>query len=124
MCLETDRKRSSIAKHPITVYKHVSRIGDRFVSSYQRVNVEFGITMYSKLELIREFGTVEFGLHSYVEEPIANVEAQYWDEVLVECIIPAGARYFLGVFDSIHGDAKSYASDELIYTRILKDYTV
>lgn len=93
-----------------------------YATPYQFANVKIGTTYQSKLDVFEDPKTeVEHGLHSYAElvtidyclYPIAIIEKTH---VIVECIIPAGARYYKG----LHGINESYASDEFKYVRLIE----
>jgi len=135
MCLEIKKlsfKRK--ARKDIYVYKQISSfVIDEgkimYVTPYRESLVVIG-EVY-KSEIYRDRNTIEQGLHSFAKitdcfdnsRRIYNHPIYYKGKdypvtpVLVECVIPKGARYYKGVFD---GRFTSYASDTLEYVRILK----
>ena len=86
-------------------------VGACLVTPYQSSPVKIGEEYTS--ELILERGDVNIGLHSYLTKPIYLNK----NEILTECIIPKGSKYFLGDF---HSTQDSIASDKIKYVKILK----
>lgn len=86
---------------------------------YQRTRIEIGNTYYS--QLIREVSgseqykwyEVKIGLHSFKYKKAAINDGE---GLIVKCIIPKGATYYVGEF----GNDISYASDTLKYVEIIK----
>ena len=120
MCLKIkSQSRKQIASKDITVYKHLIPYNITkgiYTTSYQSSIVEIGKTYHS--DLVRITSTeVSIGLHSFQSEEVACKRATYWDETLVECIIPKGSSYYIGDFEGL---GVSYASDTLTYIKILK----
>ena len=87
---------------------------DGYRTPYQSAIVRIGETYTSELKCEDRFGEgyeVYIGLHSYVNIPSIIISHR---EVLVECIIPKGASYYVGKFVS-----DSYASDTLTYVKLI-----
>lgn len=82
---------------------------------YYYAIIEIGNTYLSPLKRYRR--EVHEGLHSYKEPRRKNLY-KYGSihEITVECVIPKGAKYYVGMFS----DDKAYASDTLKYVKILK----
>lgn len=125
MCLSLYSKydTAKIAEKNMVVYKHIIKTTNSlneevYESSYQHTPVKLN-ELYSS-ELIKEYNEVFKGLHSFNELNSANHAAMEYKEVVVECIIPKGSRYFIGQFQNV----VAYASDQLIYKKILADYTL
>jgi len=131
MCLELKGLAfKRIATKNIIVYKQLSSYEVngviKYVTPYQKSEIVIGETY--KSELKRYNNRIEVGLHSFVTisdcfDNSCHIGSIVWvngnrtvKPVLVECIIPIGARYYKGVFD---GKYKSLASDTLVYNRIL-----
>lgn len=134
MCLEIKKftfKRK--ARKDIIVYKQISSyvIEDKtfYVTPYRQSEIKIGNTYTSEIKI---FGLgVENALHSFANIVDCFDNSRYIDKtiyvngngyktvtpVLVECVIPKGSSYYKGIFD---GRFTSYASDKLIYKRILK----
>ena len=104
----------------IVVYKHIISTKDpeEFLTSYQRVPVQLGVTYKSELKPTFQ-DRIEIGLHSYLELEAADDSAKEYKGVLVECIVPEGSTYYEGEFIG----ESSIASDTLIYIQVIKDYT-
>lgn len=83
-----------------TIYRNlIVKIGNEYTSRLILKNDENG-------------SEVNIGLHSYIKKPIFKK-----GNILVECIIPKGSKYFIGEFD----ETDSIASDRLRYVKILDD---
>lgn len=128
MCLiVSKRARGRIARRDIPCLKVICKANGHvgWVTPYQYTRVTPGLVTS---ELISENDAkysgeqrIEVGIHSFVssvDQAILNYEIKWFsvrrnDVKVVECIIPKGARYYLGDFD---GNKRcSYASDQLIY---------
>jgi len=140
MCLRTQQKRVKTAKADIIVYKHVinncfsnsidygdhkpkrlyTSVNSDYITSYQKTPVEIGKTYKSKLDKPDDHGDIHMDLHSFADLADAKKEARNWREVLVKCVIPKGARYYLGDFE----EYSSYASNQLQYIEIIRDYKI
>lgn len=88
-----------------------------WITPYRGMIVEKNIVYKSDLELhTSPYDTsimaVHKGLHSYIK-----VDMPYNSEILFECTIPKGSKYYVGKFCG----TGAYASDHLIYKRVL-DY--
>lgn len=85
---------------------------------FQGTTIEIGNTYVSKLE--RNGNSVNRGLHSFklYEDCVKNKENSFVSagaSIIVECVIPKGSKYYVGEFN----DAVSYASDKLVYVKII-----
>lgn len=95
------------------------KIGDKkakdgFITPYQFTPIKLGETYTSSLKRVGRYSFyIEKGLHSYLEVP--SKEEMEKDEVLVQCIIPKGSKYYEGYF----GSNPSIASDTLKYVKII-----
>lgn len=91
---------------------------DLYFTKYRDIPVKIGETYYSDFSIIPYFDkfTVEKGLHSFVPEQDLKGLGYFWDdyEVIVECVIPKGSKYYIGKFDNLD----SYASDTLKYVKL------
>ena len=87
---------------------------DFLITPFQQFPVEIGQTYKSSLNKIG--GSVHLGLHSFVflEDAEKNSKKGTGDTILVECIIPKGAEYYVGVFDN----SVSIASNQLKYVKL------
>lgn len=113
-----------IAETDIYCYKYVHQFDTDLRTPYYGALVEMGKTYKSKLICYtggyrkyfwsKRHYYVDHGLHTFAKLESANNKASYGD-VVVECIIPKGAKYYVGIFTST-----SYASDKLTYIRIIK----
>lgn len=135
MCLDIKKysfKRK--ARKNIIVYKQISSYVDdegklNYITPYRNSKVKVGETYTSRIYR-DSYNRIEEGLHSFATitdcydnsvyihnlDYYANGKRFPVKPVLVECIIPKGARYYNGTFDRKFA---SYASDTLIYNRIL-----
>lgn len=113
-----------VAEEDIICYKHIIRVSENlrekvsahYVTSYRHVRLEFNTLITSELLLIN--GSVFDGLHAYVHESSARKEARHYGEVLVQCMIPKGSKYYLGISAGYH----SIVANQLVYQRILTVY--
>lgn len=85
-----------------------------YVTPYQDFRVEIGNTYTSELK--KNGYEVNEGLHSFstLQEARQDGDSE-GEDVHVECIIPKGSKYYIGLF----GGGVSYASDTLTYVRIV-----
>jgi hypothetical protein len=77
---------------------------------YQGSSVKIGNEYTS--ELILNDGEIDIGLHSYIKKP----KFKGIIDIIAECVIPKGSKYFIGNFDEIED---SIASDRIRYVKIL-----
>lgn len=122
MCLELARNSKKLtAKEDIVVYKFVDiHPSGGYITSYMAMPIEIGNTYTSNLIRNRHTPRIlEIGLHSLIEQGSADCFARHFREVLIECIIPKGSKYYIGEFDGHVG----LASDTITYVRVLEDYT-
>jgi hypothetical protein len=126
MCLDLNKPIMLLtAEEDIVCYKWVQKIRKIMQTPYRNSSVEFGIIYVSDL-MRNKNGTVDIGLHSYagviaLDElfyvhrfyPTTNTPTPW----VVKCIIPKGAKYYVGIF----AGEKSYASTELKYIERLKE---
>ena len=88
----------------------------RYLTPYKTAPIIIGETY--KLDLIYDHSCIgkpiiEIGLHSFTNYSSARDDGS---GVIVECIIPKGARYYKGIFFG----KESYASDILKYVEIIE----
>jgi len=83
-----------------------------FKTPYQDAVVKIGQTYKSDLRK-DEDDKVSIGIHSFLNLEDAKCDGS---GTFVECCIPKGARYYKGVY----ANAKNYASDTLIYVKIIE----
>ena len=125
MCLELNKNSvKCTALEDITVYKHLekSEMG-HLTTTYMCCPVEIGETYTSELEATigssnHEFIFLEKGLHSFESLISAKqdaVDTCIGDYVIVKCVIPKNANYYVGTFWGY----KCYASDKLTYVEII-----
>ena len=104
----------------ITVYKFLTNTGAGLVSPYYNYPVKIGETYTS--DLIKVYSNSDgfccnVGIHSYKKkvdaEKMSYINNRF-QNIIVKCIIPKGARYFKG----LHVGEVSYASDTLTYVEI------
>lgn len=120
MCLE-NAKYQGITDKDIIVYKHIIITDNpekRFTSSYKLAPIVFNKVLKSNIKFYDNWREVEEGLHSFVEQDDAEFNAENYRETLVECVIPKGSKLYVGDFE----ENDSYASDKLIYKRIIANY--
>lgn len=134
MCLDCKKKpRAQVAKRDITVWKHLIEVQtDKFVTSYKEcpVAVDNATVYESEIDLYKlpagDEWRVEKALHSYSHIGPARNEARRYGEALVECVIPAGAVYYVGTFYTAYLSKtrkyRSIASDKLKYVRVIQNY--
>lgn len=130
MCLDTNQNQIPlIAEEDITVYKLLRNNGDgRLLSMYRYMHYQIGEEYTSELKYFTNeypvedaIAYVEEGLHSYSSTAIELVQffaqnSDYnGDIIVVECVVPKGAKYYVGTF----GGYDSIASDRLRTIRIL-----
>lgn len=121
MCLNLINKDAKPQKvtEPITCYK-VLRLKDDKLYSYHHTEYqwEIGKVHASHLRKDRLIKTVSRGLHSFKNlfSTIYPIQDTSYPCVAVKCIIPEGAKYYVGK----HGDnLEGYASDKLIPIEII-----
>lgn len=116
MCLTLikDSKRKT-AKRAIKCFK-VLKFDNPFALStpYKSCPIKIGLTYNSKLEFDESYitQTISVGIHSFVNLEDATAEAIDWypcNTVVVECQIPKGSVYYIGLFDVEDSARKSYA---------------
>ncbi len=120
MCLYTNQFEAYIAEHPIKCYKtaYTSYYNNNptFHSVYQsfcyRLNSSYKEIAFQSLS---PTGEVKYGFHSYQSEKTAKIVANIAcsdlnkAEVILECEIPKGARYF-------KEDDREFCSDSITVT--------
>jgi hypothetical protein len=133
MCLQNVKK-LKIAAEDITCYKVIiEREEGVYITPYRRAHVCIGETYHSEIDWEDEF--VEEALHSFTTMNGAEMETLWWKNQstvyskesfkIAECIIPKGALYGKGVYNTCVNLApgtqfvKSYASDCIKYIKIL-----
>ena len=109
-----------IATEDIVCYKHIMKVGRKYVTSYQETPITFRKMMTSDVIVENPEGKswINVGLHSYIRQEEAEYQANSLSEVLVKCVIPKGSEYYEGRF--LWDPA--YVSNQLIYKRVIKNY--
>ena len=121
MCLETKWKNPKIAEKDIKcwIVAHVKQEG--FISLYRRVAIENEmLSLLDDMNIEDKYlltHTVQIGLHSFAKYSDAckyrkNLRREKLK--VMPCIIPKGARYYEGEFESLWCEkphTKSYASN-------------
>lgn len=124
MCLVTKTKSPIVAEKPITCYKVLWRLGVDKLHSYFHSEFEWEMNKVHTTTLRKgkksENGlkTVYQGFHSYkdLHSAIMFLSTTQLTAVAVECIIPEGAKYYVGE-DGEHREG--YASDKLIPIKLI-----
>jgi hypothetical protein len=117
MCLEKISKKK-IATEDIVVYKLVYTYNDCLHTVFQYSLVEIGKTYHSKIKIINRFSKnkyIEIALHSFKNLNDAIIHKNSDAKKIVKCIIPKGAKYYEGVFDTGWISSPSFASDTIKY---------
>lgn len=104
MCLFIKKgQKAKIAEEDIVVYKHIMkshRKGYTYETSYQHVPILIGETYTSELKVdVDDPEELYIGLHSFEKLEDAVQWANYYYEVVVQCIISKGSRYHRGMFN-------------------------
>lgn len=118
MCLTIgifDRKKT--AKQDIVVYKEVYKDTETTISTeFEHFRATIGETYKTRLQTVILWATLERfvgpGFHSYANKD----ECRARRLALVECIIPKGAKYYVGTF----GNSISYTSNKITYVKFLE----
>lgn len=125
MCLYTSQTKSLIAKKDITCYKvvYLHEASKEFRSEFQFFEYKIGRTYRLRTGVKQwtpnDAGYVYSGFHSFTT--LKNV-LEYGGKcmVLLKCVIPKGARYYVGGFahgmhDALHtdGDGTQYCSNRI-----------
>lgn len=122
MCLVTKLEQPIIAEKPITCYKVLWYKEDKFVSFFHS-NFEWEMdkvhtTTLRKGEKLEDGrGTVYQGFHSY-KDLYTALMFMSWTTLTcaaAECIIPKGAKYYVGE----EGDYEGYASEQLMPIKVM-----
>jgi len=124
MCLEINKdSRKQIAKKDIVVYKTLSYRDNIYRTSYRHFPVEIGKLYKSGIRKNKRWlFIINKALHSF--KLLTNCKNDAWEEygyngdkeyVIVECIIPKGAVYYIGKFSN----APCYASNKLKYIKVI-----
>lgn len=117
-----------IAITDIVCYKFMFKTAnpDIFTTPFYRSEIRMGKTYESKLICYKSktwktwfweksMFYVDYGLHTFATRAFAKQRTASCD-VVAKCIIPAGSKYYTGVFTK----DKSYASDKLTYLGIIE----
>jgi hypothetical protein len=128
-CYKILIKQTDVATAQSTVYKTFYReipvsMGETYTSEFSRESHmdHFKFSLIEKR--LYSFKSIEKGLHSFksTEELLNSLGEcclgfpEYWDnKAVAECFIPAGSKYYEGLFNH----CESYASDTLTYVKIL-----
>jgi len=104
-------------------YIRKSKESDLYLTPYKLAPIEIGNTYTSKLKIETEGAkfVINIGLHSFASfeslKYSIRISCYNTSEIIqVQCIIPKGSRYYVGKF----AGEISYASNKLIYLKIIK----
>jgi len=114
MCFYVDENHTDlrIAKKDITCYKYMYFRGKKWITPYQAFIYEPGIlvTVNTGWRALNKRGCSQInkGLHSHStrKEAVHNMDSS--EHILIECIIPKGAKYFYSK------ENEEYVSNQLI----------
>jgi len=117
MCLITKLEQPIVAEKPITCYKVLWHVGDKLFSLYHsefewKMDKVHFTTLQEGEKLEDGRGTVNQGFHSYkdLQSALIVMARTFYPCLAVECIIPEGAKYYVGE----DGDKRDgYASEKL-----------
>ena len=117
MCLVTKSEHPIVAEKPITCYKVLWHVGDKLFSLYHsefewKMDKVHFTTLQEGEKLEDGRGTVNQGFHSYkdLQSALIVMARTFYPCLAVECIIPEGAKYYVGE----DGDNnEGYASEKL-----------
>jgi hypothetical protein len=119
MCLEIKKgQRVKIAKEDITCYKVLLCKDKSWYTFYKRMKIHPGSICRSDITILKSdfYSTIYEALHSFTSLGVANdfvyCRVKPSSSIIVECIIPKGAKYYIGTFED---SDDSYASDTLVY---------
>lgn len=122
MCFFThyDHKKVKIAEKPIRCWKRFDKWKEKnkwtYCSPYRGTEYQKNTLYYAKLSRVEYFGLsnigrINKGIHSYSTRTEAR-ECKERDEVIIECTIPVGAKYYYNPTD------REYVSDHLYIMKI------
>ena len=123
MCLVTKLEHPIVAEKPITCYKVLWHVGDKLFSLYHsefewKMDKVHFTTLQEGEKLEDGRGTVNQGFHSYkdLQSALIVMTRTFYPCLAVECIIPEGAKYYVGE----DGDnAEGYASEKLMPIKVM-----
>jgi len=138
MCLLINKGDMFIkAKEDITVYKMaiVSKAStQKIYSSYKRMlagrvkNLPIHLKLNTQhvIRQKRTYGpddknSINVGFHSFIRLYDARSRAESWNECVFECVVPKGAWYIIGEFDT-QDETQSIVSSQIIYKQWIRDY--
>jgi hypothetical protein len=116
MCLENvTYKRAKIVTEDIPCYKILvkmmyPRSKPRYMTPYMLCPVVLGYSYESHLDSPDSNGDVSMGLHAFLTLEQARSITFHRPHVIVKCIVPKGARYYIGVYKSVYGKTAIAAS--------------
>ena len=123
MCLVTNLEHPIVAEKPITCYKVVKHPDDRLYSYWYSFVWEMDKVHTTTLQEKKGRKTIHQGFHSYKDLYSTTVLMTHtsYPCVVIECIIPEGAKYYVGKDDD---KLEGYASDKLIPIKLItqKEY--
>lgn len=123
MCLENvTYKRAKIATEDIPCYKILDKISKGFyLTPYQRQGIVLGRTYTSALDSPGKWDSVEQGLHAFLTlQQAVELCMDRRNRAIVKCIIPKGARYYIGTYQPSHGKTAIAASELRYNNKTLK----
>ena len=143
MCLVIKPKQKAlVVKKDIKCFKIVSKTKKErllcsfhpqgtLITPYREEVVVPGLTVTSKIEVNRRqcntnIADIDVAIHSFTNKIVADKDCEWindhWGDKFIakvfECIIPKGAKYYIGQFDGYI--AGGYASDTLIYPETIE----
>jgi hypothetical protein len=62
------------------------------------------------------------GFHSFINLSDCVHQAEYYDEIVIECVIPKGSWVTEGIFEIFDENTKSIISTEIVYNKIVERY--
>jgi hypothetical protein len=126
MCLYIKRfSKIKQTAEDIICYKVIRFVHGITITPYRKVPIEIGEEYVSNL-LKGIDNTVDVGIHSFATLTDATDEAADWrfynpaeKFAVAKCIIPAGSLYIQGTFNISGHDAKSIASNCIVYKSLI-----
>lgn len=114
-------KKVKIAEKPIRCWKRFDKWKEKnkwtYCSPYKGTEYQKNTLYYAKLDRVKRVevitARISKGIHSYSTRTEAR-KYKEWDEVIIECTIPVGAKYYYNPED------EQYVSDHLYIGKIDK----
>lgn len=119
MCLTNlTTKEPLTAKKDIVCWKPVMIVGGEIFSLYRSFIYKLSKRYKTKILFASE-DAVEEGFHSYIKKRDCAVIVLLFGGTMVECIIPAGSKYYKGVFNH-ETLCPNYVSNQIIVKEIVE----